>query len=38
MPLALSTRKKRINLNSTRPKQLVIVGYFNNTPYFLLIK
>ena len=38
MPLDLSTRKKRINLNSTRTKQLVIVDYFNNTPYFLLIK
>ena len=34
----IKTRKKRISLNSTRPKQPVIVVYYNNAFYFLLIK
>ena len=34
----IKTHKKRISLNSTRPKQPVIVVYYNNAFYFLLIK
>ena len=34
----IKTRKTRISLNSTRPKQPVIVVYYNNAFYFLLIK
>ena len=34
----IKTRRKLISLNSLRPKQLVIVGYYNNTLYFLSIK
>ena len=30
----MKTRRKLISLNSLRPKQLVIVGYHNNTLYF----
>ena len=34
----IKIRRIRISLNSTRPKKLVIVAYYNNALYFLLIK
>ena len=34
----MKTRRKLISLNSLSLKQLVIVGYYNNTLYFLSLK